>query len=145
MNDEEKIDQLSITEADTTPPNPANAAAAPAGGWQMPEPKFQQSSGYLPQGYLDQVNIVGNSAAATAPAATPEPAVLPDVEPQPDLAEQLDTEPVPVARPAVTQPGNRVRVAMIVFGILGMIAFLVIFLGAIYYLFLARGGEGSQF
>ena len=28
-------------------------------GWQMPEPKFQQTSGYLPQGYINEINEAG--------------------------------------------------------------------------------------
>lgn len=148
MNDDDRNGQLPVTEADTTPPNPVNAVPPPDSGWQMPEPKFQQSSGYLPQGYLDQVNVGGGGpAVAVAAAPSPEPVVQPDVEPQPDLSEQLDTEPMAAAVPAtpVKERSTGARVAMVVFGILGMIAFIAVFLGVVYYLFLAPGGEGSPF
>ena len=75
MNEDAPKDPVS--EADTTPPNPSNGAVpSPGQGWQMPEPKFQQSSGYLPQGYLDKVAFSPSaiaSPAAPAPAAAPEP------------------------------------------------------------------------
>lgn len=53
----------------TTPPMPA-APAAPAvpAQWSMPEPVFQQTSGYLPQGFLKQIEDFG--------AATPDDDVL---------------------------------------------------------------------
>ena len=44
----------------TTPPMPA-APAAPA-QWSMPEPVFQKTSGYLPQGYLKQIQDSGGAA-----------------------------------------------------------------------------------
>src|SRR5215207_4948784 len=99
MNEDERSNDLPISEADTTPPNPANAAVpSPGQGWQMPAPKFQQSSGYLPQGYLEKAGFeappptdVSPNAAATAAALAP--ASEPDVEPQPDLTEQLASPP----------------------------------------------------
>ena len=114
----------------------------------MPAPKFQQSSGYLPQGYLEKVafeapppsDVSPNSAATAAATA---PASEPDVEPQPDLTEQLAAPPAPVvAETAVKQRSAGARIAMIVLGLLAMVAFIAVFLGVIYYLFLApQGGE----
>jgi hypothetical protein len=46
MNDDRSGGAAPASEADTIQPN----APENKGGWQMPEPKFQQSSGYLPQG-----------------------------------------------------------------------------------------------
>ena len=152
MNEDERSNEVPISEADTTPPNPANAAVPPPGqGWQMPEPKFQQSSGYLPQGYLEKAAFepppptdVSPNAAATA--AAPAPAFEPDVEPQPDLTEQLASPPAPiVAKPAVKQRSAGARMAMIVLGLLAMVAFIAVFLGVIYYLFLAPPSNGSTF
>ena len=153
MNEDERGDQLPVSEADTTPPNPANPIAIPAGqGWQMPEPKFQQTSGYLPEGYLDKVAAFEASAPAEPPiAATPEPmpqapAAAADVEPQPDLTEQLVEHAAPVvAKPAVKERSAGARIAMILLGLLAMAAFIAVFLGVIYYLFLAPPNGGSTF
>src|SRR5688572_25718500 len=130
MTEDERSNELPISEADTTPPNPANSAVpSPNQGWQMPEPKFQQSSGYLPQGYLDKVAFeapppVDVSPNSAAPAFVPAPASGSDVEPQPDLTEQLAEPPIPVvAEPVVKQRSAGARIAMIVVGLLAMVAF----------------------
>ncbi|HEX6278464.1 MAG TPA: hypothetical protein VFZ49_00495 [Pyrinomonadaceae bacterium] len=137
-----------MAEADTTPPDPAPAAVPPPGGWQMPEPKFQKSSGYLPQGYLDRLNAdsvpqMGGTAAAAAPAAAPP---FDDVEPQPDVLEQIE-KPVTTATPPRAQKvrSKGTRIALILLGVLGMIAFITVFLGVIYYLFLLPENGGSTF
>ena len=152
MNEDERSNELPISEADTTPPNPANAAVpSPGQGWQMPEPKFQQSSGYLPEGYLDKIAFeapppIDVSPNSAAPAFAPAPDLGPDVEPQPDLTEQLAEPPAPVvANAAVKQRSAGARIAMIVLGLLAMVAFLAVFLGVIYYLFLAPPNGGSTF
>ncbi len=151
MNEDERSNELPISEADTTPPNPANSAVpAPAAGWQMPEPKFQQTSGYLPEGYLDKVAFEAPppsaSPVAAGLAAAPEVASEPDIEPQPDLTEQLAEPPAPViAKPTVKERSAGARIAFIVLGLIAMVAFIVIFLGVIYYLFLAPPNVGSTF
>ena len=152
MNDDAQNAELPVSEADTTPPNPANGAVpSPNRGWQMPEPKFQQTSGYLPQGYLEKVGFDPNpppqvSPAAAAPAAAPALAPESAVEAQPDLSEQLAEPPAPViAKPAVKQRSTGARIAMIVLGLLAMVAFIVVFLGIIYYLFLSPQNGGSTF
>ena len=150
MNEDERGDPLPNSELDTTVPNPSAAVPPPAGGWQMPEPKFQQTSGYLPQGYIDNVAFAANApapgAAAVAPAMAPAFSPDADVEPQPDLAEQLaeHSPPAPVPAP-VNQRSSGARIVMIVLGLLGMVAFLAVFLGVIYYLFLAPRDAGSGF
>ena len=152
MTEDERSNELPISEADTTPPNPANSAVpSPNQGWQMPEPKFQQSSGYLPQGYLEKVAFeapppVDVSPNSAAPAFVPEPAAGPDVEPQPDLTEQLADPPAPVvAKPVVKERSAGARIAMIVIGLIAMVAFIAVFLGVIYFLFLAPQNGGSTF
>ena len=135
-------------------PRPDNAADK-LHGWQMPEPKFQQSSGYLPQGYLEQAGL----AAKAAPAAAPSPVTAPDMEvplsaigaeptpepvgPQPDLEiSEAPVAPAPApARPA-DQRSTGARAAMVLLGVAGMIAFIAIFLAVVYYLFL-RPADGS--
>ena len=152
MNEDERGSEVPMSEADTTPPNPANSAVpSPSQGWQMPEPKFQQTSGYLPQGYLDKVAFEAPppnnvSPAGAAPASPPATAGEPDVEPQPDLAEQLAPPPSPIAtQSTVKQRSAGARIVLIVLGLLAMVAFIAVFLGVIYYLFLMPTAEGSTF
>jgi hypothetical protein len=149
MNEDERSNELPISEADTTPPNPANSAVpSPGIGWQMPEPKFQQTSGYLPEGYLNKIAFEATpptavSPVSAAPAIAPSPESGPDIGPQPDLTEQLAPPPPPViAKPVVKERSSGARIAMIILGLLAMVAFIAVFLGVIYYLFLApQGGE----
>ncbi|MEO5860159.1 MAG: hypothetical protein ABIR33_14570 [Pyrinomonadaceae bacterium] len=149
MNEDERSNELPISEADTTPPNPANSAVpSPGAGWQMPEPKYQQTSGYLPEGYLDKIAFetpppTDVSPASAGPAAAPAVATGPDIGPQPDLSEQLAEPPAPVvAKPVIKERSSGARIVMILLGLLAMVAFIAVFLGVIYYLFLApQGGE----
>lgn len=152
---------------DTTAPNPP-AAEQTAGGWAMPEPKFQQSSGYLPQGYIDQITAnmpspeadADGQAESTPPAppeevraeafAPAEPAAAQafdeEVEPQPDLNEQLEEEPAPFTpAPVVKDAGSGRSVVMVVLGLVAMVLFIVAFLAVIYFLFIAPSGGESQF
>lgn len=119
--------------------------AAPDGGWQMPEPKFQQTSGYLPQGFEKQFG----TAAAPAPSS-PEPAAEAapaDVEEQPDLSEILTSEPPPMAAPAPVKKERSaaLRVTLVVLGLIGMIVFIGAFLAVVYFLFFAPRANGSNF
>jgi hypothetical protein len=147
MNDDRSGGAAPASEADTIQPN----APENKGGWQMPEPKFQQTSGYLPQGYLEKVGMDGGFAGDEAvPAAEPaggEPLIRGDIEPQPDISEQLEAGPTvsTPAAPAVRQRSTGARVAMIVLGILGMVLFIAVFLGVVYYLFISPQDGGSTF
>lgn len=146
MNDDRSGGAATASEADTIQPN----APENKGGWQMPEPKFRQTSGYLPQGYLEKVGIDGGFAGDEAAPATPvgeEPPAQADIEPQPDISEQLEAGPTVAAPSArtVKERSTGARVAMIVLGILGMIMFIAVFLGVVYYLFISPQDGGSTF
>jgi hypothetical protein len=148
MNEDERGNELPDPEAVTAAPDRSDAVPPPAGGWQMPQPKFQQTSGYLPQGYIDQIGVAAAAAsgAAAAPAMSPPAPGAAEVEAQPDLTDQLAPPPAPaIAAPAVKERSTAARAAMIVLGLLAMVAFLVLFLGVVYYLFLAPPGAGTQF
>ena len=151
----------------TTVPNPAPVAdrKAPAadGKWQMPKPKFQQTSGYLPQGYLKDMkqaaaeanSAPGNEATtqeqapfvAASPTgdgtASPAP---PAIEPQPDLADQLiPEEPVGESLTPQTQRGSGSSFPLIVLGLIGLLLFATVFLAAVYFLYIRPSGDGSIF
>ena len=49
MSDDRPATAPPASEADTAQPNPPDKKSE---GWQMPVPKFQQTSGYLPQAYV---------------------------------------------------------------------------------------------
>ena len=146
MNDDRSGGAAPASEADTIQPNaPENKS-----GWQMPEPKFQQSSGYLPQGYVESTGMDGGSAGDEAAPAAPAGDVPPapaGVEPQPELTEQLEAGPTvtPPPAPAVKERSTAARVIMIVLGLLGMILFIAVFLGVVYYLFISPRDGGSTF
>lgn len=148
MNDDRTGGEPPDSEAETIQPDKEL-------GWRMPEPKFQQTSGYLPQGYLEKTGLAGgtagNSGTAVAPAAEAPVADAPpsavEVEPQPDLSEQIhvtDPQTAVQAMPA-KQRSTAARVVMVIFGLIGMIVFIAIFLVVIWYLFLRPADGGSPF
>ena len=147
MNDDRSGGAAPASEADTIQPN----APENKGGWQMPEPKFQQTSGYLPQGYLEKAGLDGGSSGdGAAPAAPPAGDISPaaaDIEPQPEIAEQLEAGPTIVPPPAhaAKERSTGARVTLIVLGLLGMVLFIAVFLGVVYYLFISPQDGGSTF
>ncbi len=147
MNDDRSGGAASPSEGDTIQPN----APENKGGWQMPEPKFRQSSGYLPQGYVEKTGMdsgsAGDETASAGAAAGDIPSAPVGVEPQPEIAEQLEAGPTvaPPPAPAVKQRSTAARVTMIVLGLLGMILFIAVFLGVVYYLFISPRDGGSTF
>jgi len=143
----------------TTEPNPAppghNAAPSAAPGkWQMPKPKFQQSSGYLPQGYLKDIEAA--AAAAKSPPGSEDttqeqapfvptsaenvarPTSI-DIEPQPDLSEQLLPEEI---LPQDIIPETSVKkgssIVPVILGLLGIILFIAAFIAIVYFLFFQK-------
>lgn len=147
----------------TTEPNapssPPKAAPPSQGKWEMPKPKFQQTSGYLPQGYLKEMEAAAEAvkaapgsedttqeqAAFVAPAASATPVAAPEIEPQPDLSDQLiSAESETTASVAPTERKGGSRGVMIVIGLIAILIFAALFLAAVYYLFLARPAA-SQF
>lgn len=62
-NKDQAAPEMESGEEHTTPPMPA-AQAAPE-KWSMPEPVFQQTSGYLPQGYLKEIEQSGAGTPTT--------------------------------------------------------------------------------
>lgn len=146
MNDDRSDRAVPDSEAETVQPDKDL-------GWQMPKPKFQQTSGYLPQGYLDKTGLEGVSAGTAAATAPAPEAELPlgiggiDIEPQPDLSEQIhETDPQTITPAALPkQRSTAARVVMVVLGLMGMIVFIALFLGVIWYLFLRPGDGGSPF
>lgn len=149
----EKTDGEFITASDATEPEPA----APT-QWQMPQPVFRQTSGYLPQGYERQFpqpeapvagqaletaadpprepDVPGPSAEAhEQPSPSPPPAPI-AIEPQPYVSEQIDGPTIQaVARPA--EKRTALRIVMIILGLFAMLAFAIAFIVVVYFLFLA--------
>lgn len=137
---------------------PSNVAPPAPGKWEMPKPKFQQTSGYLPQGYLKDMEAAAEAAKAAPgsedttkeqaafvpnPDQTESPAALPDIEPQPDLADLIPAESVTETSPLPAKKSGSSAV-MIVLGLIAIIIFASLFLAAVYFLFLAKPAQ-SQF
>ena len=147
MNDDRSGGTAPASEAETVQPN------KDLGEWQMPAPKFQQTSGYLPQGYLEKVGLDGaTEAAPKSPTTSPDIDVPPadmgaGVEPQPDLSEQIADPPPVAAAPAAPakQRSAAARVVLVLLGVAGMIVFIAAFLAAVWYLFLRPADGGSPF
>jgi hypothetical protein len=150
----------------TTEPNapeaakPAASHAAP-GKWQMPKPKFQQTSGYLPQGYLKDVEQAPTAAKGfsgsedttqeQAPYVPPPPkqdgadGISPAIEPQPDLADLIPDEPVMESTESQVQVKSGSSFPFLALGLVGILIFVVVFLVAVYFLFLAKPSGGTNF
>lgn len=148
----------------TTEPNAPQATvptAPPAGDgkWQMPKPKFQQTSGYLPEGYLKNMQATAAAArpgnenttqeqvkfipeAPDQPSAAPPPAI----EPQPDLSDVLIPDE-PAAE--MVEGKNRIKARsafpMIALGLIGILIFVAVFLAAVWFLLLSEPARNNIF
>lgn len=92
----------------TTAPNPEPDA------WKMPEPVFRRTSGKLPQGYEKEVMAFSAAETSVPPSSTPV------------------TSPEPVIKPK----SSGLKLMLVLLGIAAMVAFLVVFLTVVYFLFL---------
>lgn len=93
----------------TTAPNPEPEA------WKMPEPVFQRTSGKLPQGYEKEVMAFSAAETSVSPSSAP-----------------VATTPEPVIKPK----SSALKLMLVLLGIAAMVAFLVVFLTVVYFLFL---------
>lgn len=84
--------------------------------WSMPEPVYRQTSGKLPQGYAKSVDSEMSSDEIIS------------VPPN----NSSDSDPVPASRPF----NPTLKIILVVLGLVGMIAFLVVFLTVIYFFLL---------
>jgi len=118
----------------------------------MPKPVFRQSSGRLPQGFekqygqangLDGNWASGGAATATAVAIEPPLAEQADVAPQPDVGEEVVFTAPETASPPVKTRSRAMRITLIVLGLLGMAAFVAVFLAVIYFLFFSSPNESQ--
>ena len=99
-NKDQAVRDLDTGEEHTTPPMPATPAAPAT--WSMPEPVFQQTSGYLPQGFLKQIEESGGSApngdVLDIPSIAPNTPIAPLGQPPSDPILEMDENPIaPVA------------------------------------------------
>ena len=163
----EPLSEQPIADEHTTAPNPPQQDSGVPPKWEMPKPVFQKSSGYLPQGYLTEMqeaartnpddeettleqpvaelNLPGGpDLSAVNLSAKPTPA--PAVEPQPELSEELlAPEPATEPSPETPKKSGGVRTSMIVLGLIAILAFAAVFLFVIVYLFFPGFVETSPF
>jgi hypothetical protein len=153
MNDEKEPDREPANAAPNTSEN-IDVPAKPGGGWEMPKPVFQQSTGHLPQGFQDRFpnlgpqNATGAVMAAPAPAVSPPPAVeiseSPDIQPQPDLIEDFSpVESVLPAAPIKKKRNAAVQAVLVLLGVFAIGAFVIGFVVLVYYLFFYHPSESQ--
>ena len=94
----------------TTAPNPRPNV------WKMPEPVFRKTSGRLPKTFEREY---------FTEAATQE-------SPKPSADE--DVNPAPQSEPAPKSSG--LKIILVLLGVAAMIAFLIVFLTVVYFMFL---------
>ncbi|HMQ04795.1 MAG TPA: hypothetical protein PKD26_12825 [Pyrinomonadaceae bacterium] len=154
------VDEHTTAPNATTEGDVSDRVADP-GKWQMPKPKFQQTSGYLPQGYLKDMQAAAEAAKASPGSedttrehampqqeldADPIGASTPLIEPQPDLSEQLiEEEPLEAAVIVPPETKRGAGALFLGFGVLAIVAFLAIFLALVYFLFLAPPSSNTNF
>lgn len=163
----EPLSEQPVADEHTTAPNSPQQDTGVAPKWEMPKPVFQKTSGYLPQGYVTDMQeaaranpdneettleqpvadlhpAAGLDLSAGNFSATPAPAAA--VEPQPELPEELlADEPATETAPEPQEKSGGVRTSMIVLGLIAILAFLGVFLFVIVYLFFPGFVDTSPF
>jgi hypothetical protein len=90
--------------------------------WKMPEPIFRKTSGKLPQGFVKTEFV--------SEGATPEPQGDPSEDPPDDPPNE---SVVAYAEPKPQNPA--LKILLVLLGMGAMIAFIVVFLTVLYFLF----------
>lgn len=104
MNEENKQPEQPPEDSNEAPAvSPSPETAKKSSGWQMPEPKFQQTSGYLPQGYINEINEAGGFSPA--PGVTSVGPETGNAQPPEQLPDNFDDVPVPADVPAAEEAG----------------------------------------
>ena len=155
MNDEKEPNGEPANAAPNTSESIEVAREKPPGAWEMPKPVFQQSTGYLPQGFQDRFSNADPEGAGSVRASDPTPVSAPlpppieisespDIQPQPDLTEDftVDQTVTPPA-PAKKKRSPAVQIIMVLLGILAMAVIAVGFLALVYYLFFYHPSESQ--
>ena len=108
-----------IDDLSTTAPNPPDEPV-----WKMPEPVFRRTSGKLPKGYEREVGPpVADAQTLTAGE---------NVEPDSPAIEAYGAPVQPVVKPK----SSTLKLALVLGGLVAMVAFLIVFLTVVYFLFL---------
>ena len=97
-------------ELSTTAPNPRPEV------WEMPEPVFRKTSGRLPKNF-ERENFT-------------EPVTQESSKP----ASSSSVDPAPQPEPTPKSP--TLKIVLVVLGLVGMVAFIAIFLSVVYFMFL---------
>ena len=151
MSEKEQNINVTDPEAEVTTEEPVAPPQAPK-SWQMPEPVFQQTSGYLPQGFEKRypaataVNnspapdpflhtFVGTPGASVESFTRPEPSTPPAaaIVEQPELPDEPIVEEAPAAVVAKKERSATARIVFALLMIIGGLLFIAVFLGVVFY------------
>ena len=128
--------------------------------WEMPEPVFRQTSGYLPQGFVKQIEDAAalapneetidanagpgegpNLSSSNAPV-TPLP--VPKIKQQPHVSDQSSVKDLTPGAALAPVKSGELRMLLIILGLLAVAVFISAFLIFVYR-FLAEPGETNNF
>lgn len=146
MSEEQAAKQTRESNIDTeasTAPAPNLPPPASAAGWQMPEPVFRKTSGYLPQGYeskYSQGEVKPGVEDGVSPASMPRPEGLADIQPQPEIHD-TDEMKLPVAsQPVAAAPkkSGGSKVILILLALMIAVALVGAVLAAAYFLYYSQ-------
>lgn len=125
-------------------------------GWKMPEPKFRNSSGSSPHQLNDNLpnqDLLNFQAELKTSPVSPEnptnlnvepcPAMSSslvassdEIEPQPDISEAFTVAEIEIpSNPPKKHRSKGMRIFLAIFGVFTMIAFAIVFLLVVYFLF----------
>jgi len=128
-------------DVNTTPPNPPPKKAA-GDGWQMPEPVFRSTSGYLPQGFEKKFPHYGTDDETPTAPAPQAPDI--EVEPQPEIAETAESpSDISPNEPPTIKKGGAGRIILVLLGLFVAFGLVVAFIAVVYFLFLSPSVNGT--
>lgn len=141
MNEESEPKNHSADEAGATKPGPNSPAEKAGNNWEMPAPIFRVSEGRpVPkksaEPYAEKEGQIVHGPLPDSP---------PEIKPEPDTVEPPAVEEM-VLQPVPAKESTNVLLSFIMTaaGIAGMIVFLIVLLGLIYFYFIYKANLGGS-
>lgn len=132
------------SELDTTPPQPDLPTGSTSSEWKMPEPVFKKTSGYLPKGYVQQLDVPVQTQivkdGADAENETRNKAIETiesseiNVEPQPDILEEVVEISEPIEHQPTHKKGSIGKLLTILLLLIVFFVLAAMFVAVVWYL-----------